>query len=179
MMMKCLEVGGMSVARNIKRDKWLVQRFDGPDGYRANEDGFYELTVPQYKEAGFPGRWEGMVFKFLWANASLTLPIVAGKYRGVFMRRSYLETIESCEAMLESPDPFGSEAVFDQKADDMLGMLRARNDMDMVECQFGELCADPMPFFVGLANRGWPIDPHLAAANVHSDRRRFVEGVTV
>lgn len=172
-MMKSLGEGGLPVAYNPKRDAWLTKRWSTNDGYDPNQGGFYELTLPQYLELGFPRRYEGMLFKFLWSE-TVTLSIVPGDYKGVFMRRPYRETLESCKAMTDFRNPFPSETAFNQRSDDMLGILQMRRDMDVVECDYPALCENPLPFYESLVERGWPIDPMKAAAVIDKQQHRFV-----
>lgn len=176
MMMCALEAGGMEAAYNENRNK-LNERFSDGE-YKVNEGGLYELSAQQMNQPTFPLQYQGKVVKVLSQGPCMFPPSSGDPYKVVFMRRDAEEIFESYEAAFSGPQryvslKFSSPASLNTMLERVLGILRQRRDMEVVEFWGPEVVTDPLRHFLELKERGWPVNPQKAAAVVDPELYRF------
>jgi len=93
MMMDALTAGGLNPCHKKSRDNSLGKH--AGEGYHPNPNGFYELEASDFKEVGFPRKFEGQLIKVLYGGLYKMVP---GDYKIVFMRRDQEESRQSYEA---------------------------------------------------------------------------------
>lgn len=174
MMMRALEAGGLEAAFAPERDE-MNERF-GDEDYQPNPGGFYELNRREYREHGFPRKYEGKLIKCLWGG----LPrFVVGAYQIVFMLRDPEEIRQSFESFFNQPAP-PMLTTYDEQMQDAIDLLRNRRDTTVCVLQYRDVIADPVSAFEQLLGSGWPIDVEQAAAVVDPELCRFrLEELTV
>jgi hypothetical protein len=152
MMVHALEAGGM-----------------GAD-YDNSQHEYFELPQARQEVFLFPSEHVGHVIKVFWNGLSR---LRVGKYRYVFMRRS-------AEAVRRSyKEKFGTDCPprmnrLDELMQYALDLLHNRKDtLSVTTLWYEDVLRRPVEEFRKLANIGWPIDIHKAAAIVDPSQCHF------
>ncbi len=175
MMMRALEAGGMDAAYKQSRDV-MKERF-ADEHYDPNVGGLYELERRDYREPGFPHKYEGRLIKAL----AMGVPSMAvmERIRVVFMQRHPEEIRQSYGAF------FGQELkgmdTLKERTHDILERIRNRRDVISLEIfWYRDVIESPHRHFQNLYLTGWPINTGKAAAVVDPDLCRYrLEHLTV
>ena len=171
MMMQCLVACGMESVHDLRREQ-MNQRW-GDRFYRPNKHGFYEPWYSQLRDPGFPRQYEGKLLKVLWGGLSALVELPGG-YKIVFMRRHPEEIRQSYEGFFGKPLRLPSLFHYEERMRYALDYIENRSDMQLSAVfQYRDVVDNPLPAFQKLANAGWPIDPHVAAAQVDPTQCRF------
>ncbi len=171
MMMFGLQTGGLEVAYSKNRES--LSSF-GDNHYHPNYNGFYEVSMKEYKLSNFPLQYQGKLIKvMLWGLDSLAVNLEG--YRIIIMSRNPEEIRQSFEAAFNeviSPDP-----------DKILleyGKMMNRKDVQSVNIlEYRKVIENPER---EIGNLDWPIDVIKAASIVDPQQYRFrienlIEGI--
>lgn len=168
MMMAALRAGGMDVVYSPEREQQAQTRFNDAD-YRGN-DGYFELTGKELSVSNFPLAYEGKAVKCLRQQV---LHIPAHRYRVIYMRRDGEETRQSAQALFNRPLPADWASMVDRETARIVGILKQRRDVDVIEVPYRAVLDDPLCWFEHIAGAGWPIDADEAALVVQPDKCRY------
>lgn len=176
MMMRALEAGGMKACYSQNRDVMKARYAD--EHYDPNIGGLYELDRGEYREWGFPHKYEGKLIKAL----NLAVPQMAVMPKGirvVFMRRHPEEIRQSFDAF------FGTQLRnvdhLKRNMDDVIQRIRNRKDVLSLDVfWYRQVVEQPLPHFETLVDHGWLIDSVAAASVVDPAFYRFrLERLTI
>ena len=153
------------------------------DGYIPNPSGLLEVGQQYYKNAVFLRKIpDNSVLKILYDGLA-NLP--SGEYTIIFMTRRECDILASCQKVDEHlrqvgvPENRQKDRTFDvfrpyrqDDIDHVLGIVRQRKDMNLIEVRFEDVIADPESAFLCLSKR-IPINAELAAKVVNPSYYRF------
>lgn len=170
MMMKALMAGGLNGYYNEKTEARL-RRMATPE-YKANPNGFYELSGREMNADDFPKKHEGRLIKVLHNGLS---KLSIGKYKIVFMLRDPAEIMQSIKKV------YGKNCILDPKKYDLwmkesIAYLMNRRDVRVTVLNYSDVVKDPLRSFQKLRKAGFPINPVKAAATVDKTLYRNKKG---
>jgi hypothetical protein len=140
MLCRCLEAGGLEVARTNER---------------------YELRFPQdQKRAGWPLMYDGQLIKvpFAWIHN-----LTPHRYKVVALLRDPLEIQFSYAREFKTQIDI---ELIENRTRLALDFLRWRGDVELSVAQYAYIVQSPLLFFESLQATGWPINAAKAAAVV-------------
>jgi hypothetical protein len=176
MMTRCLDLGGIPAYY----DKAHVVKAG------TNKYGSYEVSLKEGKsDEAAATKWASMfqhpdmVVKVLLEKIK-HIP-TTGEYRIVFMLRdpeaiykSYMQAWGDAyyRVMIDAnriKKPVDYHKLIAKTQD----MLAEKENVEVIPVQYESIVADPLPYFLLLEQKGWPINPHSAAAGVEPEEKHF------
>ena len=176
MMMRALEAGGMDACYKQSRDV-MKNRF-ADEHYDPNIGGLYELERQDYREFGFPQKYEGKLIKAL-NNAVPRMAVMPHGIRVVFMRRDTEEIRQSYDAFFDQQ--LRNINHLDRNMEDIIERIRNRKDVLSLDVLwYRKVLESPLEHLKTLRMNAWPIDAKAAASVVDPTLCRFkLENLTV
>ncbi len=89
--------------------------------------------------------------------------IASWDWKVVFMHRDYEEIRESCDRLFGPGPHICDKQKFVGLTKYIIGILKQRRDVDLLEFQYKDLVREPNEVFEMMKLRGWPIDVNRAA----------------
>lgn len=170
MMMRALEAGGLTVAKDTKRTEAMNARWgevDKPNAYLPNDD-YYEMLTEPHLNPRFPAAYDGKLVKVMYGGV-IKLPL--WEYRAVFMRRPANDIKLSMLAAFDDTSAICWRENFDSQMQRIVSILRDRRSfLSVDEVWYDDVLADPRKV---LASLDWPIDAEKAARIPSSTEKRF------
>jgi len=185
-MMDCLSAGGRT--KGIKcewsRERDFAMNASNSDEEFKPNDSYREIELKEYSKIDFPLKYEGSLIKVM--NWGLPQMRRTNGFRCVFMVRNAYEIAESYERAFDSPlmtkadgirlpasqcSIWGQQYVQDMKR----SIITAETRIDCASfhvMDYADVLENPLEAFCKLNNSGWEIDPHVAASQVSSERKR-------
>lgn len=177
MMMQCLTSGGLTPAYSDQREE--MQSF-GDEYYKPNKGGFFEVSLSEYREIGFPLNYQGKLIKIMsWGLDGMT--VNPDGYRIVFMLRDPEEIRQSHEAAFNESAHVPKD--YRERMASIIERMRNRKDvLSITPLEYREVIDNPQAAFEKLTNDGWRIDVNSAINIVDPTQCRFrieelVEGI--
>lgn len=149
-----------------------------PDGYSPNPNGAYEVGTMAYHNARFLRNIPpDSLIKVLFDGLP-NLP--RGNYKIIYMERDVDEIRASTKRVeeylggdalgaleLTKHLPFSCFRPYNQEEiDHVLGICRARCDIDIAMVNYNDVINDPLEQFNKLKSLGWPIIPEVCASEI-------------
>ncbi len=167
MMMKALEIGGLTAEYKQSRDE-MKDRF-ADEFYDPNIGGLYELERQDYTNPNFPKGYEGKLIKAL-AGGVDKMKVMPDGIRVIFMRRDTEEIRQSYQAFFGTPLRHDTKTL--QKTIDLC-IERGKNRKDVIsydEIWYRDVVENPRPIFEKL---DWPIDVDKSVSMIDKKYCRF------
>lgn len=170
MMMAALMAGGLPGEYSTTRNRMSASRADSD--YTPNPDNeLYELDDWQYRDFGFPLKYQGKLVKAVTMHAR-NLDVNPAGTKVVFMRRNPEEIRQSFMAFFADKRAPSREQIENEVAWS-LWQMRDRKSFDVVEMWYRDVLSAPYPHMRTLVDLGWPIDAKAAAAAVDPSLLRY------
>ncbi len=167
-MMQALEAGGIPLCVDAGREV-AMQRHTGPDGYKANPRGFYEIAPDQYMQTGFTSNIpDGHAVKMM----PIALPVLVAKPTTlIWMHRDWSEVLTSFKRSFpnvyrDDHPQFRNWPNFPITLEKHVkDICSDRRSLRIIDIQASELITKPLDVFYELSKHV-PIDFSKAAAQV-------------
>ena len=169
MMMQALEAGGLDAryrqSRDVMKDRFSDEFYDG------NAGGLYELERQDYREFGFPKKYEGTLIKAL--NTGVPgMAVMPHGIQVVFMRRDAEEIRQSYNAFFDRQ--LENIEHLERNMADVIERIRNRKDILSLDVfWYREVLARPKEHFEKLLAHGWPVNVDAAISVVNPALCRF------
>ena len=163
---------------DIVSNKQKERQSQQPDGYSPNPNGAYEVGTMAYHNARFLRNIPpDSLIKVLFDGLP-NLP--RGNYKIIYMERDVDEIRASTKRVeeylggdalgaleLTKHLPFSCFRPYNQEEiDHVLGICRARCDIDIAMVNYNDVINDPLEQFNKLKSLGWPIIPEVCASEI-------------